>query len=171
MSIIVPEFILNEFKNENFQGDLDAWIMYIDLTGFTPLTASLLQDAGAGAEEVSDLLNAVFSPLVNIVYNHGGFIPHFAGDAFYGIFPTANIDIYVFSTAVKKVHAYFRTKKAKDKTLSVSVKIGLDVGAVYWGIVGKDPYSYFFSGEVSEIVLFANKKQDFKRKESFLHQE
>jgi len=162
VSIIVPEFILNEFKNENFQGDLDAWIMYIDLTGFTPLTASLLQDAGAGAEEVSDLLNAVFSPLVNIVYNHGGFIPHFAGDAFYGIFPTASIDIYVFSTAVKKVHAYFRTKKAKDKTLSVSVKIGLDVGAVSWGIVGKDPYSYFFSGEVIRNSAICQQKARFQ---------
>ncbi|MFM7091000.1 MAG: hypothetical protein ACKOZZ_09360, partial [Bacteroidota bacterium] len=83
MSIIVPSFILTELKNDNFHGDLDAWVMYIDLTGFTPMTANLLQDAGAGAEEVSDFLNAVFAPLVNIVYSHDGFIPHFAGDAFF----------------------------------------------------------------------------------------
>lgn len=162
MSIIVPEFILNEFKNENFQGDLDAWIMYIDLTGFTPLTASVLQDAGAGAEEVSDLLNAVFSPLVDIVYNHGGFIPHFAGDAFYGIFPTNTTDIYVFTVAVKKVHAYFRTKNAKDRILTVSVKIGLDVGVISWGIVGKDPSSYFFSGEVIRNSAICQQKARFQ---------
>ena len=139
MSIIVPDFILDVFKKERFHGDLDSWIMYIDLTGFTPLTASLLQDAGAGAEEVSDLLNDVFSPLVDIVYQHGGFIPHFAGDAFFAIFPKSTTDIYVFTVAVKKVHAHFRTKNAKNRSLPVSVKIGLDVGILTWGIVGKEP--------------------------------
>lgn len=163
VSIIVPQFILNEYKNENFQGDLDAWIMYIDLIGFTPFTASLLQDSGAGAEEVSDLLNAVFSPLVTIVYNHGGFIPHFAGDAFYGIFPKSTTDIYIFAVAVKKVHAYFRTKNAKNKILSVSVKIGLDVGKISWGIVGKNPYSYFFSGNVIRNSAICQQKARFQK--------
>ena len=162
MSIIVPDFILDVFKKERFQGDLDSWIMYIDLTGFTPLTASLLQDAGAGAEEVSDLLNDVFSPLVDIVYQHGGFIPHFAGDAFFAIFPKSTTDIYLFTVAVKKVHAHFRTKNAKNRSLPVSVKIGLDVGVLTWGIVGKEPYSYYFNGEVLRNSAICQQKARFQ---------
>lgn len=163
MSIIVPEFILNEFKKENRQGDLEAWIMYMDLVGFTPLTASLLEDAGSGAEEVSALLNSIFSPLVDIVYSHGGFIPHFAGDAFYGIFPMTTTDIYVFTSAVKKIHAYSRTKNVKGNIPAWSVKIGLDAGRISWGIVGKEPYAYFFSGAVIRNSAICQQKARFRK--------
>lgn len=162
MSIIVPSFILTELKNDNFHGDLDAWVMYIDLTGFTPMTANLLQDAGSGAEEVSDFLNAVFAPLVNIVYSHDGFIPHFAGDAFFAIFPTTGTDIYDFTMAVRQVHAYFRTKKAKTSAQAVKVKIGLDSGVVSWGIVGKEPFSYYFSGQVIRNSAICQQKARFQ---------
>ena len=147
MSIIVPDFILDVFKKERFHGDLDSWIMYIDLTGFTPLTASLLQDAGAGAEEVSDLLNDVFSPLVDIVYQHGGFIPHFAGDAFFAIFPKSTTDIYVFTVAVKKVHAHFRTKNAKNRSHEERPMAILDI---YFCPKGKNRMTFW----TEKIVIF-----------------
>jgi predicted ATPase/class 3 adenylate cyclase len=162
VSIIVPSFLLKEFNKENFHGDLNAWVMYVDLTGFTPMTANLLQDAGAGAEEISDFLNAVFAPLVHIVYSHNGFIPHFAGDAFFGIFPTSETDIYDFTTAVKQVHAYFRKKQEKTSTQAVYVKIGLDVGEVSWGIVGKEPFSYYFSGQVIRNSAICQQKARFQ---------
>ena len=62
--------------------------MFVDLSGFTRLTESLMAKGPEGAEELSDVLNHIFQPTVELVYEQGGFIPYFAGDSFTAIFPT-----------------------------------------------------------------------------------
>ena len=61
--------------------------MFVDLSGFTRLTETLMQKGAEGAEELSYILNHIFQPTVALVYEQGGFIPYFAGDSFTAIFP------------------------------------------------------------------------------------
>ena len=64
----------------NCHGEVDAFTLNVDLSGFTPLTESF--DAGGdrvGRSAFPIFLNEVFEPLVALVYERGGIIPYFAG--------------------------------------------------------------------------------------------
>ncbi len=122
--------------------------MFIDLSGFTPLTEALMNRGNRGAEELSMILNDIFSPLVNLVYAKGGFIPYFAGDAFTAIFParqTALTPIEFLQTALQ-VRSLFSRREFQFGNFTIGLKIGLSWGRVDWGIVGQQYKTYYFRG-------------------------
>jgi len=63
-----------------------------DISGFTPLTEALVQHMGArrGAEELTSLLNNVYTDLVSRVHHFGGSVVCFIGDALIACFPEDN---------------------------------------------------------------------------------
>lgn len=65
----------------------EGTVLYADISGFTPLTAALCRAGGAGAEELTRLINGFFDPMVEIVQNHGGCLLRFGGDSLLAIFP------------------------------------------------------------------------------------
>ena len=124
-------------------GSLEAFTMFIDIVGFTSLTAKLLKKGNIGAEELSLILNNIFEPLVDTVYNNGGLIPYYAGDAFLAIFPDEDEHSAAqFMEAALTIQKYFR----EQDTQQIEIKIGISHGNLDWGIVGKDFHAYFFNG-------------------------
>ena len=79
MNILLPPFIHDRHAEGIRQGNLLACTMFIDLSGFTALTERLMQLGTAGAEELSATLHYIFQPTVQLVSEHGGFVPYFAG--------------------------------------------------------------------------------------------
>jgi predicted ATPase/class 3 adenylate cyclase len=126
---------------------MDAYAVFIDLSGFTPLTETLMREGNKGAEELSIILNDIFAPLVNLVYTRGGFIPYFAGDAFTGIFPAEHIknaqEILDISVQMRN---RFRDRESKFGDFTIGIRFGISYGAVDWGIVGDQTHSYYFRG-------------------------
>lgn len=84
---LTPQFILDRARSGQSSGTLDAVCLFIDLSGFTPLTIALMAYGTEGAEVLARVLAGVFEPLIDSVYEHGGFTAGFAGDAFKAIFP------------------------------------------------------------------------------------
>ncbi|MBN1137589.1 MAG: hypothetical protein JXM73_13460 [Anaerolineae bacterium] len=79
--------------------------MFVDISGFTSLTETLMQHRKDGAEVLSEALAAIFVPLVREVYARGGLIPLFAGDAFTALFPhdpagTPDAPLHTLQTAL-----------------------------------------------------------------------
>lgn len=161
---LIPNFILSKLDGGLEQDCFKAYTMFIDLSGFTPLTEKLMEKGTEGAEELSFVLNNIFAPLVKIVYQKGGFIPYFAGDAFIAIFPTEENDFntdYFFSTAyfLKEEFNKKESIEAKLGTIDIGIKIGLSIGEVEWGIVGNDNHkTYYFKGEAIEGAVNAQSK-------------
>jgi len=123
--------------------------MFIDLSGFTPLTEALMGRGNRGAEELSYILNEIFEPLVSLVYTRGGFIPYFAGDAFTAVFPKRdgkNDPLHLIHSAAA-VRNLFSQREFKFGEFTIGLKIGLSVGPVEWGIVGNHYKSYYFRGK------------------------
>lgn len=58
-----------------------AAVLFADISGFTALTESLARRGAAGAEEVQEVLNRCFGLLVDLIYDSGGEVTKFAGDA------------------------------------------------------------------------------------------
>ncbi|MEL7221057.1 MAG: hypothetical protein AAGJ93_07040, partial [Bacteroidota bacterium] len=68
MKHLIPYFIQERDLAGETQGSLDAYTLFIDLKGFTPLTEGLMREGNAGAEKLSILLNEIFEPLIRQVY-------------------------------------------------------------------------------------------------------
>lgn len=60
---------------------VDGVALVADISGYTSLTEALAAKGEAGPEELSAVLNASFSRLVDLVYLYGGDVLSFAGDA------------------------------------------------------------------------------------------
>lgn len=67
-----------------------AAVLFADISGFTALTERLAQRGPAGAEELTQLLNAYFSRLINYINSYGGDVVKFAGDALIALWPATN---------------------------------------------------------------------------------
>ncbi len=75
---------LTEAKAER----IEAAALFVDVAGFTALTETLAKRGAAGAEDLTRLLNAYFSRLIDAVMDRGGDIVKFAGDAIVAIWPS-----------------------------------------------------------------------------------
>lgn len=60
-------------------------VMFVDVMGFTELAEKLADQEGAGAEELTRILNIYFGRLIYLVREHGGDVVKFAGDALLAI--------------------------------------------------------------------------------------
>ncbi|MDX1911863.1 MAG: adenylate/guanylate cyclase domain-containing protein [Saprospiraceae bacterium] len=151
MKHFLPHFIQENYRNGILQGQLQACTMFVDLSGFTRLTESLMAKGPEGAEELSGVLNHIFQPTVTLVYQQGGFIPYFAGDSFTAIFPTERSNaVRVVATARAILSRFKGQQENPDSILSehnIGIKIGLSEGMVEWGIVGKNRKGYYFRGD------------------------
>ncbi len=159
MKHFLPHFIQENYRHSLYQGTLRAFVMFVDLSGFTRLTENLMRKGPEGAEELSYILNHIFQPTVSLVYEQGGFIPYFAGDSFTAIFPNqpgsagdGNIPpagMAILQTAQAAVQRFMRDQEEAESLLTehqIGIKIGLSAGDVEWGIVGNRRKSYYFRG-------------------------
>ncbi len=61
--------------------------LFGDVSGFTPLSEKLKALGQAGAERITETINSLFSELVSVLFDHGGTLLKFGGDALLGLFP------------------------------------------------------------------------------------
>eukprot|EP01116_Phalansterium_solitarium_P025726 TRINITY_DN9978_c0_g1_i2.p1 TRINITY_DN9978_c0_g1~~TRINITY_DN9978_c0_g1_i2.p1 ORF type:complete len:929 (+),score=286.49 TRINITY_DN9978_c0_g1_i2:194-2980(+) len=72
--------------------EFNSALLFLDVSGFTPLTEKLCKIGKIGAELISKHLNMYFGRLIAMINQHGGDIMKFAGDALFVVFPTDNGD-------------------------------------------------------------------------------
>ncbi len=157
---LIPDFIHNQYKNNQFAGEFIAAALFVDIAGFTSLTETLAQYHRDGAETLTSILNHTLGPHVAEVHRRGGIIPLFAGDAFVAIFPADeaafNKDIALQRAAEQAIQTAFAIQtyfqnasivKTEHGDFEIGVKIGLSTGSVQWGIPGEAPhYAFYFRG-------------------------
>jgi class 3 adenylate cyclase/tetratricopeptide (TPR) repeat protein len=149
---LIPHFIQQKFKAGSEHGNFEAFTLFIDLSGFTSLTETLMKQGKEGAEQLSFHLNSIFEPLVNLVYCEGGFIPYFAGDSFTAIFPKSSDQDTpeVLIKTAELLRDFFQKngiRKTRFGDFNFGIKIGLGEGDVEWGIVGNEKKAFYFRGE------------------------
>ncbi len=158
MSNLIPYFISENYKLGKFKGKFKAYSMFVDISGFTELTETLMRYKKSGSEILANIVNNLFKPLVEEVYNNGGIITNFEGDAFTAVFKNEKEYNKVLDTAlfiIKHLEVKNKNKSISDsikyEQINIHVKIGLSFGLVKWGIVGSgDRNMYYFRGEAIE---------------------
>ena len=66
-----------------------AVVLFADISGFTVLTERLAEKGPLGVETLARILNEYFGQLIDIVYEYGGDVVKFAGDALIAVWPIA----------------------------------------------------------------------------------
>src|SRR5207248_1727448 len=61
--------------------EVDGTLAFVDISGFTAMSEQLSSRGRAGAEEVTDVMNATFSALLDRAYGHGAGLLKFGGRA------------------------------------------------------------------------------------------
>ncbi len=157
-SSLVPPIIHENWANQQRAGTLRAAALFVDISGFTTLTESLMAHHKDGAELLSDVVMAIFDPMVAQVAACGGIIPLFAGDAFAAIFPQDDgepVDLAVRRAlhVLDFIRRYFSEPQGTRDfatpygVFAIGVKVGLSFGEVEWGIPGENGrYTYYFRG-------------------------
>ncbi len=157
MRNLIPHFVSRQFKQGMHSGSFQAATLFVDISGFTPLTETLMQYRKDGAEVLGEALEAIFVPLVSQVHARGGLIPLFAGDAFTALYPhdpadTADAPLHALQTAFF-IQGFFapggadRVFPTKYGDFAIGAKVGLSYGPVQWGIPGQEGrFSFYFRG-------------------------
>ncbi|KAA3654740.1 MAG: hypothetical protein DWQ04_34240, partial [Chloroflexi bacterium] len=142
MHNLVPQFILQNLGKERLNGRFPAVTLFVDIHGFTSLTTTLMRHGKGGAEQIADVLAELFQPLVQIVYQHGGYISGFAGDSFKAIFSLEHVPMkgIIYERAVSaawKIRTHMATHatyKTPFGSFTFNVKATVADGEVVWGI-------------------------------------
>ena len=151
MRNIIPQFIHDQALTGHSSGSLEAAAMFMDISGFTPLTEAMMAHGKEGVEVLNGVLNGLFGPIIDAVHQQGGFISGFAGDAFTALFPFRPDDAYCLSAghsarAIQHIFQHQGRQQTKFGEFVLSVKTGLSQGRVEWGIVGEEYKTWFFRG-------------------------
>jgi len=138
MHKLTPAFIFDRMAAGQSSGQIDAVTLFVDTSGFTPLTARLSAHGRDGAEVLAEILIAIFQPMAEAIDAHGGFIAGFAGDAFKAIFPGVTAASYRHALAAAeqiRMHmANHSTHETRYGIFDFSVRMSLADGQAHWAI-------------------------------------
>lgn len=79
----VPRLVLGWEGAEHgaLHRSIDGTMAFVDISGFTAMSERLARTGKAGAEEVSEIINSIFTRLLAVAYENGGSLLKFGGDA------------------------------------------------------------------------------------------
>ncbi|MDX1615305.1 MAG: AAA family ATPase [Candidatus Promineifilaceae bacterium] len=160
----MPFFIQQQYAAGQVEGTFDGAALFVDISGFTTITDAIMDHGQHGAEVLTHLLADLFDPLIEGVFAQGGFVTSLAGDAFTAVFPADD-----GPPAARALAAAWQVRQGLGASsishteygdFDLSVKIGLALGEISWGIVTSangQRAAYFFQGAAIEEAAAAEK--------------
>lgn len=123
----------------------DGVTLFIDMAGFTPLAEALGQVGPAGTEELTDILNQLFSQLIVEIHRWGGIVGKFAGDAMTVHFsgPQAPYRALTCALALQQHIARVSVLETLAGPFTLRMKQGLAAGSILQAIIGTPEHSEF----------------------------
>jgi class 3 adenylate cyclase/predicted ATPase len=116
----------------------DGSLVFVDISGFTRMSERLARHGRIGAEEVTDVLGAVFARLLAVAYAEGAGLLKFGGDALLLWFPGDDHP----ARAVRAAHgmrATLRSIGAVETTagaVTLRMSVGVNSGRFHFFLVG-----------------------------------
>ncbi len=148
---LVPQFIHEKYQAGFTTGQIKAVALFMDISGFTAMTESFMQHGKVGAEELAQIINTIFDPIIRAIYERGGFVTGFAGDALTAVYPhnTPQTALVACDTAlaIREIIVQHSSYQTSFGDFALEVKQGLSVGQVEWGVTGPlEHKTYYFRG-------------------------
>ena len=122
--------------------------IFCDVSGFTPLSERLkMVSPQTAAERIAEIINSLFFDVVTALFNHGGDLLKFGGDAMLGVFPgdtpeqMAESALLAAQTglAIQKVMEKYAEIDAAGEKRSLKIKCGIAAGPYFAAHIGTPP--------------------------------
>lgn len=162
MRNLVPERVVKNLIEKKHDDTYLCFSMFVDVSGFTKTTEALMKHGQEGAEVLSDILKYLFDTTVSAVYERGGYVTKYAGDAFTALFDEGEDPFKtaanVLDSALITIRFFEENKifKSKYGDFEFGVKVGLAFGKSNCGITGsKEEKTYYFSGSAVDLCAMA----------------
>jgi class 3 adenylate cyclase/tetratricopeptide (TPR) repeat protein len=117
---------------------VEGSMVFVDISGFTKMSERLARHGKVGAEEVTDVLGAVFAKLLAVAYGEDGSLLKFGGDAlllwFSGVGHAARA-----ASAASGMRATLRSVGRLDTTAGkvvLRMSVGVNSGSFHFFLVG-----------------------------------
>ncbi len=136
--------------------------LFGDVSGFTPLSEKLKVLGQAGAEQITNIINALFTQLTTVLFDHGGTLLKFGGDAMLGLFPATTDDemkrgalraaqaALVMQEVLKRPE--FAEINALGEKRALLIKIGISAGPYFAAHIGTFPSDYDPNGTMAFVT-------------------
>ncbi len=162
LPVLVAQRIANAptFLTTPLCESLPAAVLFADISGFTTLTERLAEDGPAGAENLTQHLNAYFSRLIDLITSYGGDVVKFAGDALIALFPGADSGpVSLRRATLQAAQCGLEARQQLNnyrlgESLSLSLKLAIGAGEVQMMHLGGvfDRWEFLVSGEpISQV--------------------
>ena len=136
MAGYIPTFIAEKHLTDERQGAFSASVIFLDISGFTKMTSSLMRHGKEGAEVLSGILRDIFGRVVDIIMEEGGWVSTFAGDAATGIFEGRySNNVWRAALRINQLFDKNHLQRTSLGDFSLDVKTGINRGEVEWGIL------------------------------------
>ncbi len=157
MKHLIPQWLVRKIRKKAFHGQFDSYSIFVDISGFTAMTQSLMSGGKEGAEIISSIIDDLFTPAIESIQRYGGFITTFAGDAFTALFPLQPA-WYALKTAFairEHIQSYGQIHTPLGD-YPLAVRIGLSFGEVEYRIIEiQKQMAYFFRGKAIDGCALA----------------
>ncbi len=136
--------------------------LFGDVSGFTPLSEKLKALGQAGAEKITSIINSLFTELTTVLFDHGGILLKFGGDAMLGLFP-ADTDDEMAQSARRAAQAalamqqvlkkeQFAEIEAMGEKRSLKIKCGISAGPYFAAHIGTQPNDFNPNGTMAYVT-------------------
>ena len=127
--------------------EVDGTLAFFDVSGFTPLTERLATVGRAGAEHINDVLNTVFTGLIDVVFKFGGDVLEFGGDAMVVLYSGPQHEGRAAIAAVEMNR--FMTRLGRVDTPAGKVRLGVSCG------MASGTQAYYLLGRTRRALVVA----------------
>ena len=128
--------------------ETDATCCFVDISGFTALSERLARRGRIGAEELTEVLNHVFSRMLEVAYEKGGALLKFGGDALLLAFTRADHATMAAESAVAMRAALreARTLPTSVGRVNLRMSVGIHSGMFHLFRVGDSHRELLITG-------------------------
>ena len=133
---------------------LDGTLVYVDISGFTVLSEKLARRGHIGAEELTGVLDFVFTDMLDVAYKRGSTLLKFGGDALLLLFVGPDHPVQACSAAVEMQAALrgasdYRTSAGRVR---LKMSVGVHSGTVHLFRVGERHNELIITGPAASMT-------------------
>jgi class 3 adenylate cyclase/tetratricopeptide (TPR) repeat protein len=123
-------------------------LAFVDISGFTALTERLAKKGKIGAEELNEILDAVFGVLLDVAYAEGAGLIKWGGDAVLLLFEGEEHAARACHAAYGMRRALRRVGRIKTSTGQVTLRmsVGIHSGTFHFFLVGDEHLELLITG-------------------------
>lgn len=134
---------------------IDGSLLFVDVSGFTQLSERLAKLGPIGAEQLTELINAVFEGILADVHRYGGDGLKFGGDALLALYTGADHEARACAAAARVQEGMrpFRRSRLEVGRVSLRISAGVASGPIDLYLVGSGHRELIVAGPVASETV------------------